>query len=94
MAREHVRTCVACGRSDRKAGLVRIVRAPDGTVSLDATGKRPGRGAYVCRTRACLDAARRAHAIDRGLRTRVSEADWERLEQEFDMLCVEHSDVQ
>ncbi|HET9200417.1 MAG TPA: YlxR family protein [Dehalococcoidia bacterium] len=57
--RRHVpsRTCVACRTQTSKREFVRIVRSPDGRVEVDETGKRPGRGAYLCRRRSCWEAA-------------------------------------
>ena len=55
-----LRRCNGCGESKPKKELVRVVRAGDGTVSLDLTGKKPGRGAYVCPSAACLAKARKA----------------------------------
>jgi hypothetical protein len=49
------RTCVACGATRDKRDLVRVVRAPDGTLAVDPSGKRSGRGAYVCRNPACAE---------------------------------------
>jgi len=49
------RTCIGCGTARAKRELVRIVRAPDGSVSADPTGRRAGRGAYVCADPACLE---------------------------------------
>jgi len=62
------RTCIACRRSDAKRGLIRLVRGPDGHVGVDATGKRPGRGAYLCHDRACWEAAVKRRAIERALK--------------------------
>jgi uncharacterized protein len=62
------RTCVACRRSDAKRGLVRLVRTSDGQVVIDTTGKRQGRGAYLCRDKACWEAALKRKAIERALR--------------------------
>lgn len=94
MAQAKTRTCVACATSGDKATLVRIVRGADGEVSVDPSGRAPGRGAYVCRSQACFDAAMRKHAFDRALRVRLDDAARERLVREFGMLCVEHSDAQ
>ena len=49
-----MRMCVGCRESKPKRELIRVVRAPDGTVSMDPGGKKPGRGAYVCRQESCL----------------------------------------
>lgn len=93
-ATKAMRTCVGCGRGGAKAGFVRVVRSKDGAVALDPSGRLPGRGAYLCRERGCLETARRSHRLERSLRTRVDQDAWTRLEQEFDMLCAGHSDVQ
>ncbi len=62
------RTCVACRLTGDKRGLVRIVRAPDGSVSIDPTGKRSGRGAYLCHTPACWEAALKRGVLPRALK--------------------------
>ena len=62
-----VRTCVACRQEAGKGELVRFVRAPDGTVRLDRTGRAPGRGAYLHAAAACIEIARKRRAIDRAL---------------------------
>lgn len=62
------RTCVACRRTDAKRTLIRLVRDADGRVHIDPTGKRNGRGAYLCNDPACWDQALRRHALERALR--------------------------
>lgn len=62
------RTCVACRRSDAKRGLVRVVRDADGRVAVDETGRRNGRGAYLCRDPQCWANAVKRKAIERALR--------------------------
>ncbi len=69
-----VRQCVACRTPRPKRELLRVVIEQSGTIALDPTGKKPGRGAYVCRTRKCLELAIRGHKLDRSLKTRVDEA--------------------
>lgn len=66
-----LRRCSGCGESKPKRELVRVVRAQDGTVSLDLTGRRPGRGAYVCPSAACLAKARRARRFERALEVTI-----------------------
>lgn len=65
-----VRTCVACRQTGAKRQLVRLVRGQDGSVSIDPTGKRSGRGAYVCEAAACWNAA-----LSRGILTRSLKLD-------------------
>lgn len=62
------RMCIACRRSEAKRGLMRIVRDVNGRVSLDPTGKRAGRGAYLCHDPACWEQALRRHGLERVLR--------------------------
>lgn len=65
--RRPIRSCVACGRAADKRDFIRVVRSPDGAVSVDATGKKSGRGAYLCRLEACLDIALKSRRLERGL---------------------------
>ncbi len=62
-----MRTCVACRTERQKRELLRIVRAPDGTVSLDPTGRAAGRGAYLCPDGHCWPAALKKSSIERAL---------------------------
>ncbi|HEY5436233.1 MAG TPA: YlxR family protein [Candidatus Limnocylindrales bacterium] len=62
------RSCVACRTTHPKRELVRVVRAPDGSVAVDATGRAPGRGAYLCRDASCWDTAGRKKAIEHALK--------------------------
>src|SRR6476661_7388090 len=66
------RTCVACRRVNAKRGLVRIVRTPEGSVVVDETGKRAGRGAYLCRVHECWDLALKKKALEYALKTAIS----------------------
>ena len=70
-AKKKQRTCVACGATDTKRALLRIVRSPLGVVSFDPSGRAPGRGAYVCSAE-CFAAARKAGKLDRALRTKLA----------------------
>lgn len=61
------RTCVACRESGAKRSLIRLVRTPDGTAEVDTTGKRPGRGAYLCNRFRCWEAGANAKVLGRAL---------------------------
>jgi predicted RNA-binding protein YlxR (DUF448 family) len=63
-----VRTCVACRRTDAKRGLFRLVRDAEGRVAIDPTGKRAGRGAYLCHDPACWEQALKRRGLERALR--------------------------
>ena len=70
-----IRTCVACRTSGGKRGLLRIVRLPENAgVALDPTGKRSGRGAYVCPTAECVALAVKQKKLERSLKTSIPEA--------------------
>ena len=60
-----MRMCAGCGESRPKKELIRVVRSPLGEISLDATGKKPGRGAYLCPDAACLAKAKKKKALER-----------------------------
>jgi predicted RNA-binding protein YlxR (DUF448 family) len=77
-----IRTCVACRTSGGKRGLLRIVRLPgEGGVILDPTGKKSGRGAYVCPTAACVALALKQKRLERSLKASISEEMAEALRQ-------------
>ncbi|MGI6131634.1 MAG: RNase P modulator RnpM [Bacillota bacterium] len=67
------RTCVGCGKVTDKRSLVRIVRTPEGDVVVDLTGKRSGRGAYVCAACECLQRAVRSGKLSKALEAAVPE---------------------
>ena len=62
-----MRMCVGCREMKPKRELIRVVRSPEGEVSIDPVGKKPGRGAYVCRQQACLSRAIRQKQLERQL---------------------------
>ena len=68
-----MRMCLGCREMKPKPELIRVVRAPDGTVSLDPVGKKPGRGAYVCRDAQCLSRAIRQKQLERQLEVPLGE---------------------
>lgn len=67
------RRCVGCGNPFPKKELVRVVKTPEGSIELDVTGKKSGRGAYVCRNIDCLVKARKAKRLERSLSTSIPE---------------------
>lgn len=60
-----MRQCVGCREMKEKRALIRVVKSPEGEISLDFRGKKPGRGAYLCPDAACLARARKARALER-----------------------------
>ena len=79
-----IRQCMGCREQKAKNELLRVVRAPDGTVSLDFRGKASGRGAYICRSADCLRRAVKSRALDRSLETAIPEEVYLRLQQQME----------
>jgi len=80
--RKHIpqRTCVICRQVRDKRELVRVVRTPEGELVIDETGKRNGRGAYLCRQSACWQAAIKGQQLSKALKMEIREQDKERLD--------------
>ena len=78
------RQCVACREMKEKKALLRIVRTPEGEVLLDATGKKSGRGAYVCPDPACLKKARKSKALERAFETSIPPEVYDALEAQME----------
>ena len=66
-----MRQCTGCREMKEKRALIRVVRSPEGVISLDSRGKSPGRGAYLCPDPACLARARKSKALERALDTAI-----------------------
>lgn len=74
------RRCNGCGAQKPKKELIRVVRSPEGEISLDLHGKKPGRGAYVCPDAGCLQKARKSKRLERVLECEIPEAVYGELE--------------
>ena len=74
-----MRQCLGCREMKPKRELIRVVRSPEGDVSLDFKGKKPGRGAYVCPNEECLKKAVKSKALSRALEVPVPESIYEEL---------------
>jgi uncharacterized protein len=74
------RTCVACRTSRPQRHLVRLVRTPEGTVEVDKTGRKRGRGAYLCPAQECWRLARARGSLDHALQTPVTPDVWQQFE--------------
>ncbi|MDR3766131.1 MAG: YlxR family protein [Butyricicoccus sp.] len=79
-----MRQCLGCRTMFPKRELIRVVRSPEGELSLDFKGKAPGRGAYLCPNLECLKKARKARAIERAFEMTVPDAVYEALEQRME----------
>ncbi len=77
------RQCMGCNQRKPKTELLRIVRTPNGNTELDFTGKKSGRGAYICRDAACLKKIRKSGRVGRMLETAITDEVWTSLEEEL-----------
>lgn len=79
-----MRQCLGCREMKAKRELIRVVRSPEGEISLDFRGKKPGRGAYVCPSPACLAKARKSKALERAFSTPIPPEVYEALEAQME----------
>ena len=81
-----MRMCVGCREMKPKKELLRVVKSPEGVVSIDATGRKPGRGAYVCRSAECLKRAIKQKQLERAFECALGEETRAQLVQELESL--------
>jgi predicted RNA-binding protein YlxR (DUF448 family) len=79
-----MRQCLGCRERKPKRELVRVVRSPQGDVSLDFRGKKPGRGAYVCPAKPCLKKAVKTKALERALEAAIPDEIYALLEEQME----------
>ena len=77
------RRCTGCGISKPKRELTRIVRDPEGNISIDITGKKSGRGAYICNSEGCLAKAKKTKRLERSLNCTIGEEIYVQLEDQL-----------
>ncbi|MGN0145340.1 MAG: RNase P modulator RnpM [Clostridium sp.] len=78
-----LRMCTGCMEMKPKKELIRIVKTPEGEVCVDLTGKKSGRGAYVCKSIECLEKSFKAKRLSRNLDTTISEEIYDKLKEEI-----------
>jgi predicted RNA-binding protein YlxR (DUF448 family) len=78
-----IRLCLGCQQPKPKRELIRIVRNSEGEVFLDETGKKSGRGAYICPDKACLDTAKKTRRLEKSLGAKIEERIYDLLEEEL-----------
>ena len=78
-----LRKCTGCGEMKAKKELVRVVKSPEGVISLDLTGRKPGRGAYVCRRSDCLKQARKARRLEKAFSCPIPTEVYDQMEEEL-----------
>ena len=81
------RKCVGCGSLKEKREMIRVIKTPEDEVVLDATGRKNGRGAYICMNPECLRAARKSKGLERSLKISIPEKVYDGLEKEMSSLA-------
>ena len=85
MQTKHVpmRMCNGCGEMKSKKELVRVVKSKEGEISLDLTGKKAGRGAYICSNLECLQKARKARRLEKAFSARIPDEIYDEMDQQL-----------
>lgn len=78
-----VRMCLGCGENKPKRELIRVVKSPEGEISLDFTGKKSGRGAYICKDTECLKKARKNKRFEKSFSCKIDDSIYEVMENEL-----------
>lgn len=78
-----MRQCIGCREMKNKKEMLRVLKTAEGEILLDATGRKNGRGAYICRSAECLEKAVKNCGLERSLKTQIPEAVYEELKKEF-----------
>jgi hypothetical protein len=84
-----LRQCVGCGEMKGKKDMMRVLKTAENEICLDVTGKKNGRGAYVCRSRECLQKARKNKGLERSFKMSIPGDVYDTLEKEFENLDAE-----
>ena len=81
--KQPIRRCTGCGEHFQKNMLARVVRTPEGEILFDTTGKKSGRGAYLCKSVSCLKKARKGTRLEVALECQIPETVYSRIEEEI-----------
>lgn len=79
-----LRQCIGCGEMKNKKDMMRVLRTAENEICLDITGKKNGRGAYVCKSRECLKLAHKNKGLERSFKTGIPNDVYDTLEREFE----------
>ncbi len=82
-----MRQCIGCGEMKSKKEMIRILKTAEGEIVLDATGRKNGRGAYLCKSPDCLRKAVKSKGLERSLKTAVPQEVYENLEKEMGQIA-------
>ena len=86
-----MRQCTGCREMKNKKEMIRVLKTAEDEIVLDATGKKNGRGAYICFSRECLEKAKKNHGLERSLKAAIPDEVYENLEKEFEAIENQYS---
>jgi uncharacterized protein len=78
-----LRQCIGCGEMKVKKEMIRVIKTPEENITIDATGKKNGRGAYICKSSECLLKAVKSKGLERSLKVSIPRDVYEELEREL-----------
>lgn len=84
-----LRQCVGCGEMKNKKEMMRVLKTAEDVICLDVTGKKNGRGAYICRSRECLQKACKTRGLERSFKMSIPAEVYKTLEKEFEQIDAE-----
>ena len=82
-----MRQCVGCAQMKSKKELIRVIKTPEEEILLDATGRKNGRGAYICASMECLAKAQKTKGLERSLKTAIPAEIFQNLEEEMNKIA-------
>ena len=80
------RTCIGCQEKKPKRDLLRIIRTPEGIIEIDETGKKSGRGAYLCYNKICFQEAMKKKRLEKALKIDITSSTVQELEEKFNLI--------
>ena len=89
MKKVPLRQCIGCGEMKGKKDMMRVIKTPEGDICLDITGKKNGRGAYLCMQKECLQKARKNKGLERSFKMSIPEEVYTTLDKEFEEIEAE-----
>lgn len=84
MKKVPLRQCIGCGEMKGKKEMMRVIKTAEGDISLDITGKKNGRGAYLCKNAECLKKARKNKGLERSFKMSIPDDIYDNLEKEYE----------
>ena len=81
-----LRQCIGCGESKNKKEMIRVLKTPEGEFTIDATGRKNGRGAYLCRSMECFEKAVKGKGLERSFKMAIPKEVYETLQKEMEEL--------